>query len=98
MLFNHVLTKTLRYGTANLFSLKRYGRDITICPVMGIEVYIKVANLLGIPIATGYLFRPMTPSGDVSSSAFDSAAAQSRLASYIRQLPQVFRDQRPSMD
>ena len=28
LLFNHVLTKGLRDGTSNLFSLKRYRRDL----------------------------------------------------------------------
>ena len=43
LLFNHVLTKTLRDGTSNLFSLKHYKRDLSLCPVKAIEIYISVS-------------------------------------------------------
>ena len=50
LLFNHVLTKTLRDGTSNLFSLKRYARNLSLCPVKTIEIYISVSELLGISL------------------------------------------------
>jgi integrase len=90
LLFNHVLTKTLRDGTSNLFSLKRYRRDPSLCPVTAIEVYIAVSELMGIPLRDGYLFRPLTPSGEVALTPLDSTAAQSRLATYVQLLPHVF--------
>ena len=89
-LFNHVLTKSLRDGSSNLFSLKRYGKDPSLCPVTAIEVYIRVSESLGILLNDGYLFRPLSPSGDVASTYFDSSAAQSRLSSYVKLLPHVF--------
>ena len=85
-----MLTKTLRDGTSNLFSLKRYTGDLSLCPVMAIEIYISVSELLGISLRQGYLFRPTTPSGKVQSGPFDSSAAQSRLSTYVRELPMAF--------
>ena len=78
LLFNHVLTKTLRDGSANLFSLKRYTKDLSLCPVMAIEVYISVSELLGMSLRQGYLFCPTTPSGEVAIGPLDLSAAQSR--------------------
>ena len=72
LLFNHVLTKTLRDGTSNSFSLKRYTKDLPLCPVKAIEIYISVSELLGISLRQGYLFRPTTPSGEVQSGPLDS--------------------------
>lgn len=63
LLFNRVLTKTLRDSTSNLFSLKRYTRDPSLCPVTAIEVYVSVSELLGISLRERYLFRPTTPFG-----------------------------------
>ena len=40
LLFNHVLTKSLKDGTSNLFSLKRYCKNVALCPVTAIETYI----------------------------------------------------------
>ena len=94
LLFNHVLTKTLRDGTSNLFSLKRYTRDPSLCPVKAIEIYISVSELLGISLRQGYLFRPTTPSGEVQSGPLDSSAAQSRLSTYVQELPMVFGNRR----
>lgn len=75
LIFNRVLSKTLRDSTSNLFSLKRYTRDPSLCPVTAIEVCISVSELLGISLREGYLFRPTTRSGPL-----DSSAAQSRLS------------------
>ena len=75
-----MLTKTLRDGTSNLFSLKRFTRDLSLCPVKAIEIYISVRELLGISLRQGYLFRPTTPSREVQSGPLDSSAAQSRLS------------------
>ena len=90
LLFNHVFTKTLRDGSSNLFSLRRYTRDISLCPIKGIEVYISVSNLLNIPLQDGYLFRPTTPSGEIDVGPLDSSTIQSRLFTYVKELPSVF--------
>ena len=94
LLFNHVLTKTLRDGTSNLFSLKSYTRDLSLCPVKAIEIYISVSELLRISLRQGYLFRPRTPSGEVKSGPLDSWVAQSRLSTYVQELPMVFGNRR----
>ena len=72
LLFNHVLTKSLRDGSENVFALKRY-KDPVLCPVVALEVYIKMCD-----IRRGYLFRPISPSGDILPGPFDSSAAQAR--------------------
>ena len=81
-----MLTKTLHDGTSNLFSLKRYTRDLSLCPVKAIKIYISLSE--------GYLFRPTTPSGEVQSGPLDSSAAQSRLSTYVQELPMVFGNRR----
>ena len=85
-----MLTKTLCDGTSNLFSLKRYTRDQSLCLVEAIEIYISVSELLGILLQQGYLFRPTMPSREVQSGLLDSSAAQSRLSTYVQELPMVF--------
>ena len=97
LLFNHVLTKTLRDGTSNLFSLKRYIRDLSLCPVKAIEIYISVSELLGISLRQGYLFPPTTPSGEVQSGPLDSSAARSRLSTYVQELAMVFGNRRVTL-
>ena len=97
LLFNHVLTKTLRDGSSNLFSLKRYTKDLSLCPVTAIEVYISVSELLGISLRQCYLFRPTTPSGEVAVIPLDSSAAQSRLSTYVQELPLVFGNRRVTL-
>ena len=44
-LFNHLWSKTLRQGDQNVFALKRAVNKL-ICPVLGIEVYIKICNFI----------------------------------------------------
>ena len=73
----------MRDGTSNLFSLKCYTRDLSLCPVKAIEIYISVSELLGISLQ-GYLLHPTTPSGEVQSGPLDSLAAQSRLSTYVQ--------------
>ena len=55
-----------------------YTRDLSLCPVKAMEIYISVSELLGISLRQGYLFRPTTPSGEVQGGPLDSSAAQSR--------------------
>ena len=85
-----MLTKTLRDGTSNLFSLKRYTGDLSLCPVKAIEIYISVSELLDILLRQGYVFRPTRPTKEVQSGPLDWSAAQSRLSTYVRELPMVF--------
>ena len=45
-----------------------------------IEFLIVVSDLLNIPVRSGYLFRPLSVSGEVMAVPFESSAAQSRLS------------------
>lgn len=78
LLFNHVLTKSLRDGNSSIFAIKRY-KEPSLCPVVAIETYIRVCELINIPITQGFLFRPVNPSGEAVSCHFDSSAAQAWL-------------------
>lgn len=91
LLFNHMLTKSLRDGSTNLFALKRY-RDPGLCPVVAFEVYVRMCDYLEIPIRQGYLFRPTSPSGEVLPASFESSAAQARLSTYVRDMTETFKD------
>ena len=89
-LFNHLITKSLRDGTSNLFSLKRYSKDLSLCHVTAIETYIAICDVLKLPVRHGFLFRPLSPQGFVQPLPFDSSAAQARLNFYVGKLPHVF--------
>ena len=54
-LFNHIWTKSLRSGDANVFAFKR-GSNKSVCPVRGLEMYFNICKLLGIKLAPGFLF------------------------------------------
>lgn len=85
LLFNHLWTKSLRNGDANVFAFKR-GDDCSTCPVTGIETYIKVADAIGITVSRGFLFKALTKEGKVSRDPFSAAAARMRLKEYCRVL------------
>jgi hypothetical protein len=76
-----------------MFALKRY-KDPSLCPVVAVEVYVRMCDFLGIPIRQGFLFRPTSPSGDILVGPFQSSAAQARLSLYVQELPQMFRHRR----
>ena len=84
-LFNHLWTKSLRSGDANVFAFKR-GSNKTLCPVRGLEVYVSVCKLIGIKLTPGFHFRPVTKSNRVSSQSLGSSAAQARLSFYTSSL------------
>ena len=67
-LFNHVWTKTLRSGDANVFAFKR-GSNKIVCPVWGIELYFKICRLLNIRLSSGYLFRSVSLSKSANFAA-----------------------------
>ena len=58
-LFNHIWGKTLRDGTTNVFAIRRH-EDISLCPIAAVERYFSVSSALGVDLATGFLFRPLT--------------------------------------
>ena len=80
-LFNHLWTKSLRSGDANVFDFKR-GDNAVICPVKGLEMYFSICRLLKIELKAGYLFRSVTKEGKISFKALEPQAAQARLNEY----------------
>lgn len=85
LLFNHVWGKTLREGNTNTFGFKR-NPQTAICPVLGIERYMMIAEQLKIDLRKGYLFRPTTPPGAVLDAPFRSSTAEARLKSYLKEM------------
>ena len=84
-LFNQVWTKSLRSGDSNVFAFKR-GSNRLVCPVLGIELYVKICNALKINVASGYLFRSVSKNGAISACALEPPAIQARLDAYVKQL------------
>lgn len=58
LLFTRTVGKRLRDRNLNEFSLMRMD-DRMVCPVAGLEIYVKEAQSIGIDLSTGYLFRPL---------------------------------------
>ena len=87
LLFNHVLTKSLRDGSENVFAY----------PVVALEVYLKMCDYLNVDIRRGHLFRLISPSGDLLPRPFDSLAAQARLISYSKKIPNAFKGRHPTL-
>ena len=80
-LFNHVWTKYLRSGDANVFAF-RLGSNTLVCPVRGLELYFNICKLLGIRLSPGFLCRSVTKSNLVGPHCLESTAAQGRLKIY----------------
>ena len=91
-----MLTKSLRDASENVFALKRY-KDPVLCPVAALEVYIKMCDYLNVDIRRGYLIRPISPSGEILPGPFDSSAAQARLISYAKKIPDAFKGRHPTL-
>ena len=85
LLLNHVWTKTLRSDDKNVFAFKR-GSNKTVCPVAGLELYVRLCNLLSVDLGSGYIFRSLSKEGKISSRGLEAAAAQSRLNLYSAEL------------
>lgn len=85
LLLNHCWTKTLREGDTRVIGLKR-GKNGAVCPVKGIEMYMAMCNLLRVKLSPGFLFRPVTKSGEIDRGKLEPMAAQARLDLYARRL------------
>ena len=70
-----------------MFLLSQRAENKLICPVLGIEIYIKICNLLAIDVTKGFLFRSLP-------DKFSSSAAQSKLDDYVKQLGSYFKERR----
>lgn len=83
-LFNHIWGKTLRNGATNLFGMRRHPNP-SLCPVTAVETYMAVCREIGIDLTKGYLFRPITPRGEVIDRPFASSAAEARFKLLLRE-------------
>ena len=93
-LFNHLWSKTLCQGDQNIFAIKRAVNKI-ICPVLGIEIYIKICKLLAIDVTKGFFYFARYLRGSVlPAEKFNYSAAQSRLNEYVKQLDVHFEGRR----
>jgi len=80
-LFRHTFGKTLRGGT-NTFMVKRC-KDLTICSVANLELYVKLCDMMSINLRGGYLFRTLNSTGEVSASPFTGSAVANRLTHHL---------------
>ena len=83
----------MRQGDQNVFALKRAENKL-ICPVLGIEIYVKICNLLAIDVIKGFLFRSLSKEKYIAPDKFSSSAAQSRIDEYDKQLVSYFKERR----
>jgi len=83
LLFHPTFGKTLRGGNANTFMVKRC-RDVVICPVSNLELYVRLCDLMKVNLRDGYLFRTLSSKGDVSASPFLGSAVANRLTRHLR--------------
>ena len=66
-------------------------------PVVALEVYIEMCDYLKVDVRRGYLFRPISPSGDILPGPCDSSAAKARLISYAKKIPDAFKGRHPTL-
>ena len=85
LLFTHTWGKTLRDVHSNMFGIQRNPQS-NICPVLGIERYLSLAEQLQVDLRPGYLFRPTNPQGAIINAPFTSSAAEARLKKYLMEM------------
>ena len=85
-LINHIWTKSLRSGDANVFAFRRDENAVT-CPVKGLEMYFNICTLLRIELQPGYLFHSVTEKGKISFKALEPQEAQAILNEYTNAEP-----------
>ena len=80
----HTWGKNIRVDKPNIFTILRC-QDETICPVKGIDDYVRIAASLGINLKTGFLFRP-TSHDKVINAPLSYDAIYERLDLYLTSL------------
>jgi hypothetical protein len=93
IMIRHTCGKTARVDKPNIFSLFRC-QDKMICPVAGIERYVKIAKSLNVALTTGYLFRPVASDNLVLDQPLSHSAIYDRLKFYLSTL-QIFEGETP---
>lgn len=84
-LFHHTFGKTLRGHDTNIFAIKPCSNRIT-CPVANLKLYVHLADLMGIQLRHGYLFRVTDRDGRISTNPFQGSAVTSRLTEHLTTL------------
>lgn len=84
LVFNHTFGKTMRgsRGKSNKFVVK-VCPDSSLCPVKGLNDYVRGARTMGVDLTAGYLFRVVTDSGRVLDQAISYSAVYQRLRLYL---------------
>lgn len=86
LLFCHTVGKTLSNGRENMFVVQRVVDEL-ICPVHAVEAYVCAAELMGLNMISGYLYRPL---GKNKLSVLDGHLSYSvvyeRLTFYLEKL------------
>ena len=85
LIFNHTFGKTLRGGNSNAFIVKRCDNP-TICPVANLETYVTLCDLMKVELRDGFLFRTLSPRGEVSQSPFVGSAVANRLTLHLKDI------------
>ncbi|KAK3737784.1 hypothetical protein QZH41_017258 [Actinostola sp. cb2023] len=70
------------------FMVKRC-KDLTICPVANLELYVELCDMMSINLRGGYLFRTLNSTGEVSASPFTGSAVANRLNAPLEQRKQA---------
>ena len=79
---SHTWGKTLRSGDTNSLVIPSC-QNLLLCPVFALEQYIQGAKKIGVDLATGYLFRPVTNGGRVLCSPLSYSVTYERLKYYL---------------
>ena len=62
----------------NQFAVKMCHQDTTVCPVVNLTTYVKVADLMNINLQGGFLFRAIDPKCRVSPKPFAGSTVANR--------------------
>ncbi len=77
--------KTLSQGQYD-YTFFRSMRDTELCPVAHVQAYVGGATAMGVDLATGYLFRPVTESGIVLEDPLQYQDVYDQLRRYLKKL------------
>jgi len=55
LLFHHKFGKTLRGKDSNVFAVKTCPHDSTVCPIINLTTYVKLADLMNVNLREGFL-------------------------------------------
>ena len=55
LLFHHKFGKTLRGKDSNVFAVKTCPHDSTVCPIINLTTYVKLADLVNVNLREGFL-------------------------------------------